>query len=118
MAPSFDCVSSLLCVEDNSIFDENDYGGSVEVLEDAWQDPRYRRNLSQSENLDVPNGWFQLQSDECLRLMVEKEWDHLPNGDYRNKLRSGDLDFEARKEAIDWIQKVGFKSLCLILHAL
>ncbi|KAG5063968.1 hypothetical protein AAZX31_02G198400 [Glycine max] len=119
MAPSFDCVSSLLCVEDNSIFDENDYGGSVEVLEDAWQDPRYRRNLSQSENLDVPNGWFQLQSDECLRLMVEKEWDHLPNGDYRNKLRSGDLDFEARKEAIDWIQKVqehfGFGPVCAYL---
>lgn len=119
MAPSFDCVSSLLCAEDNSIFDENDYGGSVEVLEDAWQDPRYRRNLSQSENLDVPNGFFPLQSDECLRLMVEKEWDHLPNGDYVNRLRSGDLDFGARKEAIDWIEKVqqhfGFGPLCAYL---
>ena len=43
---------------------------------------------------------------------MEKEWDHLPNGDYVNRLRSGDLDFGARKEAIDWIEKVGFKSLC------
>ncbi|TKY56313.1 Cyclin-D3-1 protein [Spatholobus suberectus] len=119
MAPSFDCVSSLLCAEDNSVFDENDYGGSVEMLEDTWQHPRYHRNRGQSENLDDPNGWFPLQSDECLRLMVEKECHHMPCGDYVNRLRSGDLDFGARKDAIDWIEKVrehyGFGPLCAYL---
>ncbi|KAK7301125.1 hypothetical protein RJT34_11986 [Clitoria ternatea] len=112
MAPSFDCVSSLLCAEDNSIFDESDYGGSVEVLEDTWH-PRFHRNHSQSQDFGV---WLPFQSDECLALMVEKECHHLPGGDYVKRLRSGDLDFGARKEAIDWIQKVreyfGFGPLC------
>ncbi|RDX78923.1 Cyclin-D3-1 [Mucuna pruriens] len=119
MAPSFDCVSSLLCAEDNSIFDENDYGGSEEMSEDTWQHPRYHRNRGQSEDLGDPSGWFPLQSDECLRLMVERESHHLPNGDYVNRLRSGDLDFGARKDAIDWIEKVrdhfGFGPLCAYL---
>jgi len=43
--------------------------------------------------------------------MMETELHHLPNGDYVSRLRSGDLDIGARKEAIDWIEKVGFKSL-------
>ncbi|KAK7385374.1 hypothetical protein VNO78_31090 [Psophocarpus tetragonolobus] len=117
MAPSFDCVSSLLCAEDNSIFDESDFAG--EVLEDTWQVDVYDRNRSQSENFDVPKGWFSLQSDECLRLMIEKECDHLPNSDYMNRLRTGDLNIGARKEAIDWIEKVrehfGFGPLCAYL---
>lgn len=115
MAPSFDCVSSLLCAEDNSFFEENDYGDSVEMLEDTW----HNRNRSQSVNLDDPNGLFPLLSDECLKLLVEKELHHLANGDYVNRLRSGDLDFGARKEAIDWIEKVrdhfGFDPLCAYL---
>ncbi|XP_020235191.1 cyclin-D4-2 [Cajanus cajan] len=119
MAPSFDCVSSLLCAEDNSIFDENDYGGSGEMLDDTWQHPGYDRSLSLSENLGGPIGGFPLMSDDCLRLMVEKEFHHLPNGDYVNRLRSGDLNFEARNEAIDWIEKVrehfSFGPLCAYL---
>ena len=110
MAPSFDCVSSLLCAEDNSIFDENDYGGSIEMLEEeTWHYPRYHRNHSQSQDFGG-EGLLPVLSDECLALMVEKECHHLPCGDYLDRLRSGDLDFEARNEAIDWIQKVGSKS--------
>lgn len=111
MAPSFDCFSSLLCAEDNIIFDENDRGGLVEELEDTWEHPIYDRNHSQIENLDVQYVSFPLPSEECLRLMMETELHHLPNGDYVNRLRSGDLDIGARTEAIDWIEKVGFRSL-------
>ncbi|KAK7321259.1 hypothetical protein VNO77_31725 [Canavalia gladiata] len=120
MAPSFDSVSSLLCAEDNSAFDENDYGGSVEVLEDTWEHHRYHRNHSQSVIFDDPNGWLpSLLSDECVALMVEKESHHLPHADYVDRLRSGDLDSGARKEAINWIEKVrehfGFGPLCAYL---
>jgi len=111
MAPSFDCFSSLLCAEDNIIFDENDRGGLVEELEDTWEHPIYDRNHSQIQNLDVQYVSFPLPSEECLRLMMESELHHLPNGDYVSRLRSGDLDIGSRTEAIDWIEKVGFKSL-------
>jgi cyclin D1/2/4 len=39
--------------------------------------------------------------------MVEKECQHLPSGDYLKRLRNGDLGLGARKEAVDWIAKVG-----------
>ncbi|CAL0307813.1 unnamed protein product [Lupinus luteus] len=120
MAPSFDCLSSLLCFEDNSIFDENDYVDSVETLEDdtMWY-PSYRRNLNETQHFGAdPNEFFllPLQSDECLNLMVEKECHHLPREDYLNRVKNGKLDFGDRKEAIDWIQKAGlhfgFGPLC------
>ncbi|KAL2317647.1 hypothetical protein Fmac_031523 [Flemingia macrophylla] len=118
MAPSFDCVSSLLCAEDNSIFDENEYG---EVLDDTWQNPVHLGNLSLSENRGGPNGCFPLMSDDCMRLMVEKEFHLLPNGDYVSRLKSGDLDLKARNEAINWIEKVrqhfGFGPLCAYVSA-
>ncbi|KAI4337623.1 hypothetical protein L6164_016012 [Bauhinia variegata] len=114
MAPSFDCVSSLLCAEDNSIFDDNDYGGVMDQFEDTWNH-RYHRFHNQNQYFDDPAG-LPLQSDECLALMVEKEDQLLPGCDYLNRLRNGDLDFGARKEAIDWIEKVrtyfGFGPLC------
>ncbi|XP_027938781.1 cyclin-D4-2-like isoform X2 [Vigna unguiculata] len=119
MAPSFDCFSSLLCAEDNIIFDENDRGGLVEELEDTWEHPIYDRNHSQIQNLDVQYVSFPLPSEECLRLMMESELHHLPNGDYVSRLRSGDLDIGSRTEAIDWIEKVrehfGFGPLCAYL---
>ncbi|KAJ7965787.1 Cyclin [Quillaja saponaria] len=105
MAPSFDCAgSSLFCAEDNSIFYDNDYGGILEQFEGTWHH-RYHRIHNQSQSLDGGDG-LPLQSDEYLALMVEKECQHLPDGDYLDRLRSGDLDFGARKEAIDWIEKV------------
>ncbi|KAE9609074.1 putative cyclin [Lupinus albus] len=110
MAPSFDCVSSLLCAEDsNSVFDE---GHSV--YEDTWQ---HRRNLQIhrfGESYELP-----LQDDECFAMMVEKEHQHWPGIVYLNRLHSGDLDFGARNEAVDWIEKarvqLGFGPLCAYL---
>ncbi|XP_027356399.1 cyclin-D4-2-like [Abrus precatorius] len=114
MAPSFDCVSSLLCTEDSSVFDDSHYGGTVEGYEDTWR-PRYHERSQHFVDADG----LPLQSDECLALMVEKECQHCPRSNYLNKLRSGDLDFGARMEAIDWIQKVrahfGFGPLCAYL---
>ncbi|XWS21430.1 hypothetical protein CRYUN_Cryun30bG0054200 [Craigia yunnanensis] len=124
MAPSFDCaVSGLLCAEDNNIiFYDNDYfGGGAEVEEfGATWNHRYYRNLNQNRVFNgVDEDGLPLQSEECLALMVEKELQHLPDADYLKKLQSGDLDLEARKEAVDWIGKVhahfGFGPLCAYL---
>lgn len=108
MAPSFDsAVSSLLCAEDNnSIFDDNDcYGAAVEEIEATWHHGNRRIQQNRGFNGGVGE-WLPKQSEECLGLMVEKEHQHLPNVDYLKRLRSGDLDFGAREEAVDWITKV------------
>ncbi|XP_019415893.1 PREDICTED: cyclin-D4-2-like isoform X2 [Lupinus angustifolius] len=98
MAPSFDCVSSLLCAEDsNSVFDE---GHSV--YEDTWQHRRNHQRHVFGESYELP-----LQDDECFAMMVEKEQQHWPGVVYLNRLHSGDLDFGARNEAVDWIEKKG-----------
>ncbi|KAH7524309.1 cyclin-D4-2 [Ziziphus jujuba] len=120
MAPSFDCaVSSLLCAEDKSIFDDSDYGGLVEEFEDTttWYHRNHRTHV---QNRSIGNGFgLPLQSDECLASMVEKECQHLPNPDYLKRLQSGDLDNGARKEAVDWISKanahLSFGPLCAYL---
>ncbi|KAG6774124.1 hypothetical protein POTOM_021473 [Populus tomentosa] len=116
MAPSFDCtVSSLLCAEDNnSIFDDNDcYDATVEEFEATWH---HGNHQIQNQN---SGWWLPMQSEECLVLMVEKECQHLPSGDYLKRLRNGDLDLGGRKEAVDWIAKVhshfGFGPLCAYL---
>ncbi|KAL5558536.1 hypothetical protein UlMin_034747 [Ulmus minor] len=120
MAPSFDlAVSSLLCAEDNSIFDDNDYGAVVEEFEEetAWFHRNHRtheQNRSFGGDDELP-----LQSDECIASMVEKEFFHLPGIDYLKRLRTGDLDLVARDEAIDWIGKANahfcFGPLCTYL---
>lgn len=109
MAPSFDCAaSSLLCAEDRSVFDDNEYGSLVEKFEEdtTWH---HRNHRTHDQNRSFSNGGdgLPLQSDECLASMVEKECHHLPHADYLKRLRSGDLDQGARKEAVDWITKVG-----------
>ncbi|KAK7352989.1 hypothetical protein VNO80_18421 [Phaseolus coccineus] len=108
MAPSFDCVSSLLCSEDSTVFDESHYGGTtMGVYEDIWR-PR-RRYFDEPDELP-------LLSDECLAMMVERECQLWPGVRYLNRLQTGILDLGARKEAIDWIHKVrshfGFGPLC------
>lgn len=120
MAPSFDCVSSLLCTEeDSSVFDDGEYGGggSVEVYEDLWRS-RNDHQMTQQRYDGVPDE-LPLQSEECLVLMLEKECQQWPGADYLNRLQFGDLDFQARNEVIDWIQKVrahfGFGPLCAYL---
>lgn len=114
MAPSFDCVSSLLCTEDSSVFDDAQFEDTME--EDSWR-PRYQHQTNQ--NHSVPDE-MPLQSEECLMLMLEKECQQWPGSDYLNSFKFGDdLDFGARNEAIDWIQKVqsyfGFGPLCAYL---
>lgn len=124
MAPSFDCVvSSLLCAEDNSsIFYDNDcFGGGSEVEEfGATWNHRYYRNSNQNRIFNgVDESGLALQSEECVGLMIEKENHHLPNADYLKRLQTGDLDLEARKQAVDWIGKVhsqfSFGPLCAYL---
>ncbi|XP_062097798.1 cyclin-D3-1-like isoform X2 [Humulus lupulus] len=129
MAPSFDClVSSLLCSEDNFTFDDNDCGSVVDEVQDdgtAWyhsnhqnHDQNHDKNHDQDKCFD---GWDELplQSDECITSMVEKECQHLPGIDYLERLRSGGLEFGARKEALGWIGKANahfsFGPLCSYL---
>ena len=73
----------------------------------AWLH-RNHRNHEQDKSFDSGDDGLPLQSDECLASMVEKECHHLPAIDYLKRLNSGDLDCRARKEAVDWIGKVGF----------
>lgn len=129
MAPNIvDCaVSSLLCAEDNSsIFcneDDDDVGfGFVEdVVEERWY-PRIHRNSQENRRLFNGDEFFTgvpLQSDECLVLMIGKECEHMPAGDYLERLRNGDLDIGARDEILDWISKVhsnfNFGPMCAYL---
>ncbi|KAI9096303.1 hypothetical protein K1719_026022 [Acacia pycnantha] len=109
MAPSFDCVSSLLCIEDNIIFNDNDYKSTMGMPENS-RHQTYHRLHNPSLFFDDVTG-LSLQSDECLAIMVEKECQHMPAGDYLNKLWTGVLDSGARKKAIDWIEKVGSRCL-------
>ncbi|KAG8632846.1 hypothetical protein MANES_18G061100v8 [Manihot esculenta] len=110
MAPSFECaVSSLLCAEDNNmVFDDNDcYRAVVELFEATWHHKNHQIYCKDRAFVGGGDGELPMQSKECLALMVEKECQHLPNVDYLKRLRRGDLDLEARKEAIDWIGKKG-----------
>ncbi|KAK9136128.1 hypothetical protein Syun_015458 [Stephania yunnanensis] len=112
MAPSFDCTgSSLLCAEDNNslmCFDEEDdgfgYDGGFGVYEEGY-DHQKRRFLHGGGCVDFYVG-FGLQSEECLDLLVEREWQHLPCEDYLERLKRGDLDVGMRREAVDWMEKV------------
>ncbi|OVA01808.1 Cyclin [Macleaya cordata] len=114
MAPSFDCTaSSLLCAEDNNslmCFDDSDYGDVNDGFGgDIWHQRNYQTD-KQNQSFFIGGGFclmgFPLQSDECMGLMVERESDHLPRDDYLKRLRNGDLDLGARREAVDWIGKV------------
>ncbi|KAG5541845.1 hypothetical protein RHGRI_021628 [Rhododendron griersonianum] len=119
MAPSFDC---LLCGEDNiGIFsDEFGDGDLVDEIEPIWNQGHHFTN-NQKGNCDGEESltWLPMQSDECLDSLLKRESDHLPKSDYLNRLRNGDLDLVARREAVDWIGKVhahfNFGPLCLYL---
>lgn len=52
-----------------------------------------------------------LLSVEGLGVLLEKESQYMPESDYLDRLRSGGLDIVARKEAIDWIKKVGMGAI-------
>ncbi|WJX34890.1 hypothetical protein P8452_22956 [Trifolium repens] len=120
MAPSFDCVNSLLCTEEDSTVFDDAVDSMEEVYEDSWR-PRFdhQSNHHQQHRFDAVPDELQLQSEECLVLMLEKQLQQWPGVDYLNRLQSGVLDVAARTEAIDWIQKVqahfGFGPLCAYL---
>ncbi|XP_072972861.1 cyclin-D3-1-like [Typha angustifolia] len=106
MAPSYDCAASiLLCSEDNSSilgFEDDEIGahGEVDGQGNSWVLGE-RRGFYGDFFLDFP-----LQSDECLALLVEREIQHLPRGDYAERLVTGGLDLSIRRDAVDWICKV------------
>ncbi|KAG7554808.1 Cyclin N-terminal [Arabidopsis suecica] len=62
---------------------------------------------------------FPLESEEIVREMIEKERQHSPRDDYLKRLRNGDLDFNVRHQALDWIWKaceeLQFGPLCICL---
>ncbi|KAD4586105.1 hypothetical protein R6Q59_035522 [Mikania micrantha] len=106
MAPSLDCFAySLLCAEDN-IFNDDDDEDDDNVSwdhQDINQNQRFVKHLEIEHNvLDFP-----LQTDEGMNLLLEKECEqYVGFPDYLNKIKNGDLDFDARQEAVDWITKV------------
>ncbi|KAE8671507.1 6-phosphofructokinase 5 [Hibiscus syriacus] len=67
---------------------------------------------------------FEIQSDDRIKEMVEKEAQHLPGDDYLKRLRSGDLNLSVRRDALDWILKAsahyhfGPLSFCLSINYL
>ncbi|KAG9137423.1 hypothetical protein Leryth_020625 [Lithospermum erythrorhizon] len=102
MVPSMDCVlSSLLCTEDASVvYDDSD---SFE----CW---------NSNVNDEIV---FEALSEECLDVMIDKEFEFLPEHDYLKRLKDGDLNVESRLKAISWIAKVhehyNFRPLCTYL---
>lgn len=57
-------------------------------------------------------------SEESFCVMVERDKVFVPKDDYLNRLRIGDLDLNLRREAVDWIWKVDYMLLLLIISML
>ncbi|URE46005.1 cell division [Musa troglodytarum] len=102
---NYECASSILfCPEDSNSalgFDEReeqeqDPEGEVErrVL---WHFPGKRSDFY---------GDSALPSEDCIASLVERELQHLPQGDYAERLLRGQLDLAVRNDAIDWMQRV------------
>ncbi|KAM7265991.1 hypothetical protein ACFE04_003674 [Oxalis oulophora] len=108
-------MSSLLCAEDN-----NDIFNEFDITNNNYNNNNYNNHgesvwFHQIEIKDF-NELVVQSDDESLSFMLESETQHLPCADYLKRLQSGDLDFDARKQAIDWMIKVhahyGFQPLC------
>uniref|UniRef100_A0A7N0UKP7 Cyclin N-terminal domain-containing protein n=1 Tax=Kalanchoe fedtschenkoi TaxID=63787 RepID=A0A7N0UKP7_KALFE len=99
--------SLLMCEEDNGSL--VDGGGWFEVEEEG----------SRSGGGELLWGLLPVQSDECLRVMLEKEKEYVVGLDYVMRLKTGDLDLGERQIAVDWIAKAhahfGFRPLCAYL---
>ena len=107
MAPSFDCVSNLLCAdEDDTFFDDSIHYGPTMELHD--QDHDHDHDHDQNMCFRHPDTGLPLLSEECLEQMLQNECHHLPSGDYFTRLTTSDSDFGARNEALHWILKVGY----------
>jgi cyclin D1/2/4 len=111
MAESFDsATSNLLCSENNSTCFDDDLEFK-DVFDGSGISPSWDYTNLNLDNVGSESvGCFFAQSEEIVKVMVEKEKDHLPRDDYLMRLRSGDLDLSVRREALDWIWKVGFIS--------
>lgn len=100
MGPSFD---GLLC--DEVVFFE------FETNDDQTHE---LDNDKDESFIDLP-----LLTEECLGSVIKRECEFLPNGDYVDRFKNGDLDLRARKEAVDWITEVhshyNFGPLCAYL---
>ncbi|CAI9116183.1 OLC1v1017267C1 [Oldenlandia corymbosa var. corymbosa] len=125
MAPSFDCVSSLLCAEENSsVFGDDDDdvvidNGLMEEFDDSWNRRSLHHSLGNRNCGEEIFTGFPLPGEEYVVSMIDKECQHLPATDYLKRMKNGDLDLGTRLEAVDWITKVhsqcNFGPLCLYL---
>ncbi|ONK75629.1 uncharacterized protein A4U43_C03F18890 [Asparagus officinalis] len=107
MGVRFNCASStLLCAEDNSsILDFDDDAGDGHNGENE----EFGLNGKQRCDLDgdsLMGFLLQLQSEESLSLMIKRECELLPRGDYSKRLMDGEMAVSVRGDAIDWITKV------------
>ncbi|KAI5401041.1 hypothetical protein KIW84_065760 [Lathyrus oleraceus] len=120
-------TSNLLCSEThNTCFDEDlECNGAVDGsgISTSWD--HMNLNLDNMDNVGSESFvCFVAQNEEIMRVMVEKEIEHLPREDYLMRWRSGDLEVSVRREALDWIWKAhayygfGPLSLCLSVNYL
>jgi len=104
-------TSSLLCLENNDMcFDDFDCNVADESPSLDHKNLNFNNQYLIKDNhhgsehlLD-----FSVQSDETVLGLVGREKENLPQDGYLKRLLSGDLDLSVRKEALDWIWKVGF----------
>ncbi|XP_028769399.1 cyclin-D4-1-like [Neltuma alba] len=125
MADNVDPVTSnLLCPENsNTCFDNSECNTEDEFgISFNQQNDKGRHHCPPWDSHGSVR--FPIQSDERVRLMVEREKEHLPRNDYLKRLRSGDLELSVRREALDWILKAhayygfGPLSFCLSVNYL
>lgn len=105
MADSFYCTENA-----NSCFDEYDCNATNYEFGRCSISLPHRIEGSQEPSVDYFGSEILMDSEERVRVLVEKEIQHLPRHDYLKRMRSGDLDLKFRREAVDWIWKVGFVS--------
>lgn len=94
--------SILLCSEENN---------SILFLEDGEgeQIDNFYFNFVSS---------FPVQTNECIKLLIERESQHLPNQRYIKRLKNGSFEASFRRDAIHWISKVVFLSPFLFFSKL
>jgi len=98
--PEVEPSSTLRCDETKDLcFDD------LNVAHDHHEGDQSRSGLNASGS--EPSIHLPALCEEGFASMVERESDYLPKQDYLSRLRCGELDLGARKEAFDWIWKVG-----------
>ncbi|KAK4751810.1 hypothetical protein SAY87_020608 [Trapa incisa] len=108
MAPSFpdSAFSGFICLEDNDsvfLFDDKESPRVLDSFDAMWN--------SQGNSFDDSGEGSEVLPEmvldvEELTMLLKKESIYMPDGDYGNRFRTGDLDIGARRDAIDWIKKV------------